>query len=934
MKNIFLQRAGVKTEAQFLKKYQTEDAFFADHPDLEDYKVGIKGPGTQLYKDFLKNFKKGIFFEANNDYEKVNDSIRDEKGNPIKLRNALGKYQFVPQSHWENIQKFAKDSGLPVPQTYNDFLKNHTFQDQYFEYYVQKEVFPWAQENKGKVPGLSLDDLGYMYHHDGKGGANEFVRTGKFKEATKYNPEGSVALEGFRSARKANGGIPVQGFSNAEVKANYEKFKNEMATIEKNPNHLSTDLIGKMKTDVQERYTKDGFIPYFNTIINEENIHNKKDNDEKKLVLKTIKSVLENPDNLTSANISFGKGTMGKPNNKSKIPLVVDKSQIESIKNSKYFQDNFKQYFIESKQNKNEYIVNVPYSKITRDTKSADILSAFEDGINENLKPKKYYTIYDKNGQIHNASTTTDNKIIVNGKEVDVSKKSKHFNGNILLDNWDQDTKLELPEIYFSPLDESKIIAKLEEVLPDVPPEVAPVKKEDTTTPQATGPSDMDKWIDYSKQKDAAAEKAKNDNLLKDYFGDGLPEVIPENPNAKKKDNFPYMEVLSQIGGIVTGLGMANKDINYRDEQVNDDFRNYTAELSKLSQIGLRPEEEAYAKKMLTESYQGSIDHIAQASNGNRNQVLGNLGRVDSQYNKGLMDIAIADAQAKNEALAKYGEAIKYINEFDARRDIANNERKYDNIIKTKEAGANLAGNAMAAFIDSIHNYQDNKPGSWNDMYKSHMSRRLFNVDFTLKDDKSGTIPYTASWNAKQQETILAHSNEQNAYQEMFSQLSPDKQKTVNDVFRQSGGDIMTTYKLIDYAKQNNFSGDIDMTKYDSAKATGDFSSMLKTATTPPPAATSTSPVVNTKLEIPTAATQPIVSQENGISNILSKNMPAYQDASQPKADQEGEKTVNLLKQATSMFKDVLTKSDAGLIEADKANFVLDQLQKNAQKMF
>lgn len=918
MKNIFLQRAGVKTKAQFLKKYQTEDAFFADHPDLEDYKVGIKGPSTQLYKDFLENFKKGMAYEANNNYKTVNDSIKDKKGIPIASKNALGKYQFVPESHWDKIQKFAKDSGLEVPEKYTDFLSNETLQEQYFEFYVQKEIFPFAQKNKGKVPGLSLDDLGYMYHHDGPGGAAEFVRTGKYKEATDVNPKGEVSLNGFRSARKANGGIPVQGFSNAEVKANYEKFKNEIATIEKNPNHLSTDLIGKMKTDVQERYTKDGFIPYFNTIINEENKANAIDLDNKQKVLTGIKTMLENPDYLKQSDVTQANESSNK-----RLSMAVPLSEYEQLSKMKEF-EKYKKYFAKNtsyaKPGQEKMILSFP---LTNDKNN--VLNELQNDIRA-IPGNEDFSIYDKNGKL---SQDNNNYFFKSG---DASKSGNEVIQNQMF----QDTRIKLPENNLSRINEIKpvIIPKLEEVVSDVLPEIAPVKKEDTTTPQATGPSDMDKWIDYSKQKDAAAEKAKNDNLLKDYFGDGLPEVIPENPNAKKKDNFPYMEVLSQIGGIVTGLGMANKDINYRDEQVNDDFRDYTAKFSKLSQIGLLPEEEAYSKKMLTESYQGSIDHIAQASNGNRNQVLGNLGRVDSQYNKGLMDIAIADAQAKNEALAKYGEAMKYINEFDARRDIANNERKYDNIIKTKEAGANLAGNAMAAFIDSIQNYQDNKPGSWNDMYKSHMSRRLFNVDFTLKDDKSGTIPYTASWNAKQQETILAHSNEQNAYQEMFSQLSPDKQKTVNDVFRQSGGDIMTTYKLIDYAKQNNFSGDIDMTKYDSAKATGDFSSMLKTATPPPPAATSTSPVVNTKLEIPTAATQPIVSQENGISNILSKNMPAYQDASQPKADQEGEKTVNLLKQATSMFKDVLTKSDAGLIEADKANFVLDQLQKNAQKMF
>ena len=73
--------------------------------------------GDPFYKDVLANFKKGLRYEANNDYSKVNDSI------PDKNRQALGKYQFVPKYHWSKIQNLARQRKMEVPKTYDEFLK-------------------------------------------------------------------------------------------------------------------------------------------------------------------------------------------------------------------------------------------------------------------------------------------------------------------------------------------------------------------------------------------------------------------------------------------------------------------------------------------------------------------------------------------------------------------------------------------------------------------------------------------------------------------------------------------------------------------------------------------------------------------------------------------------------------------------------------------
>ena len=225
-----------------------------------------------------------------------------------------------------------------------------------------------------------------------------------------------------------------------------------------------------------------------------------------------------------------------------------------------------------------------------------------------------------------------------------------------------------------------------------------------------------------------------------------------------------------------------------RDEQVSAAYKNYTSELARLSQIGLKPEEEAYAKRMLTESYNSGLEQIVNASNGNRNIVLANLGRLDYQKQAGLLDIAFKDSQAKSEAFYKYGEAVKYINEFDANRDVANNERLYANAIRTKETGGALMAAGWKNLWDNIEYVRDNKPGSVNHAYRSFMYRTMFNVDPNLKDDGTGNTPYTVSWDEKlRKENAKKHADLFGAAK-LYKNMSEENKKVVNTFAEKAGG--------------------------------------------------------------------------------------------------------------------------------------------------
>ena len=289
-----------------------------------------------------------------------------------------------------------------------------------------------------------------------------------------------------------------------------------------------------------------------------------------------------------------------------------------------------------------------------------------------------------------------------------------------------------------------------------------------------------------------AAEKTpeKEEYSIQDSVDWQLDQDAPKSTGYDPKDykqEIPYAELLSSASQILAGKKMAETDIPMRDEQVSAAYKNYTSELARLSQIGLKPEEEAYAKRMLTESYNSGLEQIVNASNGNRNIVLSNLGRLDYQKQAGLLDIAFKDSQAKSEAFYKYGEAIKYINEFDANRDVANNERLYANAIRTKETGAALMATGWKNLWDNIEYVRDNKPGSANHAYRSFMYRTMFNVDPNLKDDRTGNTPYTLSWNKKQNaENAKKHADLFGAAQ-LYQNMSKENKKAV-DIFAEKAG--------------------------------------------------------------------------------------------------------------------------------------------------
>ena len=311
-----------------------------------------------------------------------------------------------------------------------------------------------------------------------------------------------------------------------------------------------------------------------------------------------------------------------------------------------------------------------------------------------------------------------------------------------------------------------------------------------------------------------------------DNLANSLPEQANKGYNAdtQKGEGFDFLGAASSMFGILNGAQMSKEELPERDEQVSFLFQDFTAQVKKLSEIGLKPEDEAYAKNQIAEATQGSLEMITRASNGNRNLVLGNLGRVDYQKQKSLMDLAVLDNRIKTENLFKYGEAVKYISEFDANRDIANKQNEYQQANATKQAGAQLASAGWASLMDNIQYYKENKPGSANAMLKTHYQRQWYDVDYNEKDPTNYYHPDNHAKRVAETETYRQNVTQVN---ETLKSLSEEDQKLFQKFQQKTGFDFnaKSTIDMIEFLKNNpGDKGNMDLNKIQEAANAGNYS--------------------------------------------------------------------------------------------------------------
>jgi hypothetical protein len=248
------------------------------------------------------------------------------------------------------------------------------------------------------------------------------------------------------------------------------------------------------------------------------------------------------------------------------------------------------------------------------------------------------------------------------------------------------------------------------------------------------------------------------------FFGDEFNQREIDSPEkfVYNKDDFGQelpLGALAQGALALKGLADADVDIPLRDEMVSQAVLEFAKQNKKISLMGLSPEEEMKMKNAVADNHQNGMDALVKSSGGNRNIVLGGATKLNANRIKGLNQIAIADINRKAEGLAKYGETLEYIENFNLNRDKANHAIKLKDALETREAGAGLASGAFTQMLEEIQYQKENGPGSAQHMQKSAMENYVFGHVNGMKDDGTGTVPGTASY-LKAQNQAIADNNE------------------------------------------------------------------------------------------------------------------------------------------------------------------------------
>lgn len=252
------------------------------------------------------------------------------------------------------------------------------------------------------------------------------------------------------------------------------------------------------------------------------------------------------------------------------------------------------------------------------------------------------------------------------------------------------------------------------------------------------------------KSKKEAAKKPPSvfDNLEKASANELL--VDPQFKYVPGKQEIPFDALLGLTTGLV-GSAAADVEIKMRDEKISEGMLQYAQDLAKIKEMGLPPEIEGGLKAKLNSAYQTGLTNIVRSSNGNRNLVLGNQGQLDKARMSGIVDIAMMDIERRDKAMASLGEVQKYINEFESRKDIANNDRQYNEDVKKQIAGATLAQQGMSSFIDAVQYAKANGPGSVNDMKRKKFAFDVSGLIEGAKAGEPGSPQYAESVALKQE---------------------------------------------------------------------------------------------------------------------------------------------------------------------------------------
>lgn len=804
-----------------------------------------KNPNPISLQDFKRLVKPGIKrVESDGRYNLVNDKSQNGKAPTY----ALGAYQFVPSHHWDKIVEFAnknpkfKKLGLKKvdfskgwkmkyenkQKEFDKFLNNKELQDAFMDDHIERgyDLAMKAYHEGGKDWNANPLQIFAMMHHQGDSNIVQKIKRGGL------NYKSADGTHSPAYMKKFNAGVYEAVGLKKDAKGNYlgtAKQRNEaIMQLAKNPKNTNYQDASKVKVAENPIYAayrdfKDQLVT-----LDELNKSGQIDNDtyrsEKKRILDANKSNLADFNKLThqentryrqqqwnkvregqeAVNI-FNKATFKTEKGTGKIIglgvtidsdklTVAEKEYIEKndifgkVKDGKYYIKDFKSF---NNVISNAYEVAGLQKFKTFHWKGNDFFLNQQFKINDDkydLNPNTKY-----GGLVSPLRSDILNNIDYSSFNKGLEYVSYDGLQNITnpFDNSQEDPNAGLDLNGDEPYSYSGRSSFSSSSSGGSEPHTPPVSK---SKDGKTAEDIMQEVFDHQKKKEEDAKKEEQDALNQDTLdklADSANTPMKE-PLTYNKDSYdqtkdlPIGDIANSLAGVIVGRDMEDTPYEERDEEVNQAYLSWASQMAEISKRGLSVEDEAAAKDAIAQAYTSGLEQITRASGGNRNVVLGNLGRLDAQKSQNLTQLAVEDAKMKMEGLKAYGEATKYINEFDSNRDIANNQRAYEIAQERRRNGGDLTAAAWSSLSSTMQNYENNKPGSVNHMLMSEYLTKAYGYDPRIKDDGTGNTPNSLSWMKKQNETANQRQAQEVSLNERLGNLNQKGRDVIADFLRKT----------------------------------------------------------------------------------------------------------------------------------------------------
>ena len=281
------------------------------------------------------------------------------------------------------------------------------------------------------------------------------------------------------------------------------------------------------------------------------------------------------------------------------------------------------------------------------------------------------------------------------------------------------------------------------------------------------------KKIEEQNKKDKEQDEINTARTKLD-FEDVKPQGMGSADPSTFKSHLPWDKIVQGAIGVALGKDMMEEELPMRDERINNAFLSYIHEQKRISDLGMNPSDEAAAKQHLADAYQMGIENLTNNASGNRALILGNSANLDNINAHALMQLSVEDAKMKEKAFAEYGKAMEYVNSFEQTRQIANNERKYQQALQKQAAGASVMAGAFKSMTDALDSY--NSPTSAENMYKIQNHVDMFGWSPLVNDDGEGTNWGSKSWYDKKRQDAENRSLDRDFLKNKFNSESEEYQ--------------------------------------------------------------------------------------------------------------------------------------------------------------